>query len=90
VELLILSSFKTLLVLELHLLIRTFTRQQNQAFPLLLKIADVAGVLFEASIQMLIFSLFSLIFDWEKKEKKRQEKILWGQNCLSLFNCNKH
>jgi hypothetical protein len=66
------------LVLELHLLIRTFTRQQNQAFPLLLKIADVSGFPFEASIRMHIFSLFSLIFDWEKEEKKRQDKIFWG------------
>jgi hypothetical protein len=81
-ELLILSSLKTLLVLALHLLVRTFTRQQNQAFPLLLKIADVSGFPFEASIPMCIFSLFS---DWEKKEKKRQDKIYWGQNCLFSF-----
>jgi hypothetical protein len=90
VELLKLSSFKSWLVLALHLLITTFTRQQNQAFPLLLKIADVLGFPFEASIWMCIFSLFPLFFDWEKREKKRQDKIYWGQNCLFLFNCNKH
>jgi hypothetical protein len=76
-----------LLVLALHVPIRTFTRQQNQAFPLLLKIADVSGVPFEASIRMCIFSLFffSFLTGKKKEKKKRQDKIYRGQNCLLSF-----